>query len=106
MHYASRLLESAGLGNRVMVDMSHANSNKDHKRQVAVCADICSQLADGESRLMGVMIESNLMEGRQDLGDPASLTYGQSITDACIDWDDTLQCLDSLAEANRKRMGG
>ncbi|MCP5180063.1 MAG: 3-deoxy-7-phosphoheptulonate synthase [Pseudomonadales bacterium] len=100
VHYASRLLEQAGLGNRVMIDASHANSSKDHRKQIAVCRDIAGQLRAGEDRILGVMIESNLVEGRQDLkGDPSKLTYGQSITDACINWADTEACLGELAEA-------
>ncbi len=104
VHYASRLLESAGLGNKVMIDMSHANSSKDHKKQIAVCNDICGQLSDGEERIFGVMIESNLVEGRQDLGATlAELTYGQSVTDACIGWKDTEDCLRHLAQASAAR---
>ena len=104
VHYASRLLEQANLDRRVMVDMSHANSNKDHNRQIAVCDDLCAQLANGEERLLGVMVESNLVAGNQKIGPRDSLTYGQSITDACIGWDDTEQVLDKLADASRKRM--
>ena len=101
VHYASRILNQSDLGDRVMVDMSHANSAKDHNRQVAVCSDIAAQVAGGEDKIMGVMIESNLVAGRQSLG--KELTYGQSITDACIGWDDTVACLDQLAEAVAKR---
>ena len=101
VHYASRILNQSDLGDRVMVDMSHANSAKDHNRQVAVCSDIAAQVAAGEDKIMGVMIESNLVAGRQSLR--KELTYGQSITDACIGWDDTVACLDQLAEAVAKR---
>ena len=105
VHYASRLLESANLGNRVMVDMSHANSSKDHKKQIKVCRDIAGQLRDGESRILGVMIESNLQEGRQDLAPSLDeLTYGLSVTDACIGWSDTEACLEELADASRARV--
>jgi len=104
VHYASRLLEQAGLSNRVMIDMSHANSGKDHRAQIAVCKDICRQLEDFESRIFGVMIESHLIEGNQKLEEPEKLVYGQSITDACIGWEDTVSCLKLLAAANRKRM--
>jgi len=104
VHYASRLLEQAGLSNRLMVDMSHANSGKDHRQQLAVCEDICRQLSDGEPRIFGVMIESHLVEGNQKLGTPEALTYGQSITDACIGWDDTVRCLEDLAEASARRI--
>ena len=86
--------------------MSHANSNKDHKRQLSVCNDLCTQLSAGNQNIIGVMIESNLVEGRQDIkDDPDALTYGQSITDACINWSDTEQVLDQLAAAVRARRG-
>ena len=104
VHYAARLLEQAGLTNRVMIDMSHANSEKDHKKQIKVCDDICNQLRDHEPRIFGVMIESNLVEGNQKVGSPATLTYGQSITDACIGWEDTERCLTYLAEASAARI--
>ena len=104
IHYASRLLEGAGVCPRVMVDMSHANSQKDHRRQLLVCEDLCRQLVDRESRIMGVMIESHLVEGKQSIAAPAQLTYGQSVTDACIGWEDSVQCLAQLAEANGVRM--
>jgi len=74
--------------------MSHANSQKQHQNQLSVCTDICNQLAGGEDRLFGVMIESNLVAGNP---------YGQSITDACIDWDDSAKVLEQLAQANAKR---
>lgn len=102
---ASTLLEKAGLDARVMIDMSHANSEKQHRRQIDVCADICRQVADGEQRIFGVMIESNLVEGNQKIAPREALTYGQSITDACIGWDDSAQCLQALAEASAKRRG-
>ena len=104
VHYAARLLERAGAGPRVMVDMSHANSQKDHRRQLSVCEDICNQLADGEPRILGVMIESNLVEGNQKIATPDSMTYGQSVTDACIGWEDSVECLAKLAEANAARL--
>ena len=93
------MLNNAGVNNRIMVDMSHANSNKDHNRQRDVCNSLCTQIADGSEAIMGVMIESNLVEGKQDIGDGTDLTYGQSITDACLGWEDTHQCLRQLAEA-------
>ena len=89
VHYASRLLEQAGLTSRLMIDMSHANSGKDHNQQIRVCQDICKQVREGESRIFGVMIESNLVAGNQKIGAPESMTYGQSVTDACIGWEDT-----------------
>ena len=101
VHYASRILEQDALNGRLMIDASHANSQKDHARQIAVCQDIAGQVADGEDKIMGVMIESNLIEGRQNLG--SELVYGQSVTDACIGWDDTVACLGELAEAVRRR---
>ena len=104
VHYASRLLEQAGVCPRVMIDMSHANSQKDHRRQLAVCEDICQQLGEGEPRILGVMIESNLVEGSQKIGPRNKMTYGQSVTDACIGWEDSVQCLAQLASANAARM--
>ena len=104
VHYASRLLEQAGVCPRVMIDMSHANSQKDHRRQLAVCEDICQQLGEGEPRILGVMIESNLVEGSQKIGPRKKMTYGQSVTDACIGWEDSVQCLAQLASANAARM--
>ena len=107
VHYASRILEQGGLGDRVMIDASHDNSQKDPVRQLAVSADIARQLAAGEDKIMGVMVESNLVHGRQDLGpDPSRLVYGQSITDPCISWDETAACLDELAAAVTARNEG
>jgi 3-deoxy-7-phosphoheptulonate synthase len=103
VHHASQLLEKAGLDTRLMIDASHANASKDHRKQIAVCRDIAGQLRAGETRIIGVMIESNLVEGRQDLKDPTKLVYGQSITDACINWSDTEQCLKELSDANAAR---
>ncbi len=99
VHYASRLLEEAGLNRRLMIDMSHANSEKDHNKQLDVAADICRQVRGGEDRIFGVMIESNLKAGKQKIGPAEALTYGQSITDACIDWAATEQVLTELADA-------
>ena len=96
-----------GLPARVMIDCSHGNSQKDHRRQVEVSAEIGRQVAAGEQRIVGVMVESHLVEGRQDLKPGmtlASLNYGQSITDACIGWDATEEMLALLAEANRSRV--
>ena len=86
-----------------MVDCSHANSNKDYRRQAEVCRDIAAQIGDGESRIIGVMMESNLVEGRQDVVKGQALTYGQSITDACIAWETTEVLLQELAEAVKQR---
>jgi 3-deoxy-7-phosphoheptulonate synthase len=96
-------LGKAGFAARVMVDFSHANSRKDYQRQVQVAEDVAGQLADGEDRIFGVMIESHLKPGRQDLKPGIALDHGLSITDACIGWDDTVAVLDLLADAVRKR---
>ena len=82
-----------------MVDMSHGNSSKQHKNQLIVCEDIANQISSGESRITGVMIESNIEEGNQSAKDLDNLVYGKSITDACINWEDTKTCLNQLAEA-------
>ena len=95
----SNLLTESDLKASMMVDMSHGNSSKQHKKQIEVCKSICSQLVSGESRITGVMIESNLVEGNQSITRKQDLVYGQSITDACLNWDDTRSCLDSLSEA-------
>ena len=96
-------LRASGLPERLMIDASHANSQKDHANQIKVCATIEQQLAAGESRVIGVMIESHLIAGKQDLVIGKPLSYGQSITDACIGWNDSVGVLDSLAEAVRDR---
>lgn len=93
------LLENAGVNNKIMIDMSHANSNKQHQRQKDVCSVLCAQVSKRSAAIMGVMIESHLVEGNQSIGDGTNLTYGQSITDACLGWEDTYQCLNDLAEA-------
>ncbi|MBF2755946.1 MAG: 3-deoxy-7-phosphoheptulonate synthase [Gammaproteobacteria bacterium AqS3] len=98
-------LRRAGLDQRLLVDMSHGNSLKQHKRQLQVCADLCKQIAAGGDDIAGVMIESNLVEGNQSLGDdPGALRYGQSITDACIHWEDTEVCLRELNRAAAGRL--
>lgn len=84
---------------QVMIDFSHANSSKQHQKQIEVGADVAGQIAGGETRIIGVMIESHLKAGRQDLVVGQSLEYGQSITDACISWDDTAPLLRQLAQA-------
>jgi 3-deoxy-7-phosphoheptulonate synthase len=100
---AGRALAGAGLSDRLMIDFSHANSNKQHERQRDVCRDVSGQIAIGEDRIMGVMIESHLKAGRQDVTPGKPLVYGQSITDACIGWDDTRKMLKELAEAVEQR---
>ncbi len=95
-------LRAAGLPERVVVDASHDNSGKDPERQPAVVADVAGQVAGGNGAIVGVMLESFIAAGRQDLGE-GELTYGQSITDACMAWDTTVEVLDELAEAVRQR---
>jgi len=95
---ACAMLVKAGLPERVMIDCSHANSRKLHRRQRYVCRDICAQLSDGDKRIMGVMIESNLVEGSQNPNNKP-LVRGQSVTDACLSWDDTVPLLEQLAES-------
>jgi 3-deoxy-7-phosphoheptulonate synthase len=90
-------LEAAKLPPHLMVDCSHANSNKQHERQMDVAADIARQIAGGSRRIFGVMVESHLKD------DVSQLTYGQSITDACIDWDQSVQLLQGLADAVKAR---
>lgn len=103
IQHAAEQLEAHGLKALMMVDCSHANSMKDYRRQLAVCNDVASQVANGEHRIMGVMLESHLVEGRQDVTEGQLLTYGQSVTDACISWGNTELCLRELAEAVRAR---
>jgi 3-deoxy-7-phosphoheptulonate synthase len=96
-------LAAAGLAQRVMVDFSHANSSKQYQRQIDVGADVAGQIAGGDERIIGVMIESHLNPGRQDLVPGKPLAYGVSITDACIGWDDSEKLLHQLAAAVRER---
>jgi 3-deoxy-7-phosphoheptulonate synthase len=86
-----------------MVDFSHANSNKQYELQIEVGREIARQLAKGSRKILGVMIESHLIAGNQKVMPGQQLTYGQSITDACIGWDDTEQLLESVADAIRQR---
>ncbi len=96
-------LALAGLHQQVMIDFSHANSSKQYQRQIEVGHDVASQLATGDKRIMGVMIESHLVAGRQDMKPGVALNYGQSVTDACISWEDSVPLLRELAEAVRNR---
>jgi len=96
-------LRDAGLPARLMIDASHGNSDKDHRRQPAVARDIAAQIAQGEPGIIGVMMESFLVDGRQDLKDRKHLVYGQSITDACLGWEMTVPVLRELAAAVRAR---
>jgi len=100
---ACALLEKAGLPPRIMIDASHANSRKQPARQIDVTNDIATQIARGDKRIIGVMLESNLVEGRQDVVAGQPLTYGQSITDACMSWEDTEVLLKELSGAVRQR---
>ena len=102
---ASAMLVKAGLPTRIMIDASHANSRKIPARQIDVALDIATQIARGSSQIFGLMLESHLVEGRQDVVDGVPLTYGQSITDACMGWDDTKAVLTSLAAAASQRRG-
>ena len=96
-------LAASGLPQKVMIDFSHANSSKQFKRQMNVSDDVSAQVAGGDKAIFGVMIESHLVEGRQDLVDGKAATYGQSITDACIGWEDTETVLRQLADAVEAR---
>lgn len=96
-------LAAAGLAQRVMVDFSHANSSKQYQRQMDVGADVAGQIASGDERIIGVMIESHINPGRQDLVPGKPLAYGVSITDACIGWDNSEKLLHQLAAAVRER---
>jgi 3-deoxy-7-phosphoheptulonate synthase len=98
-------LEAAGLPGVVMIDCSHANSGKDHEKQPAVADDIAAQIAGGNRAIMGTMLESYLTAGTQKVVPGQDLTYGQSITDACMDWDTTERVLDVLSKAVRERRG-
>ena len=98
-------LTAAQLQPKVMIDFSHANSLKDAQKQLLVARDVANQLMAGEKRIMGVMIESHIQGGRQDLVKGGALEYGKSITDACISFEDTVTALSSLGEAVRRRRG-
>ena len=100
---AAKEISAAALASRLMVDFSHANSSKEFKRQLDVASDVANQLAQGEDRIFGVMVESHLVEGRQNLTPEKPLEYGKSITDACIGWDDSLTVLETLAQGVRSR---
>jgi 3-deoxy-7-phosphoheptulonate synthase len=100
---ASERLRAAGQNPRVLIDCSHDNSGKDHEKQPLVLGEIARQLEQGSDRVLGVMLESHLVAGRQELAASGALTYGQSITDACLGFDATLEALYALAAANRVR---
>ena len=107
---ACQELEGAKLAPRLMIDFSHANSSKQHLRQIEVARDIASQVGGGSRQVFGVMVESHLLDGAQKFtpgkDDPTQLHYGQSITDACLGWDDSLGVLQTLSEAVRARRRG
>ena len=96
-------LAKSGLAQRVMIDFSHANSSKNHQKQMDVSTDVAAQLAGGDQRIVGVMVESHLNAGRQDITPGKPLDYGVSVTDACINWSDTEALLNQLAGAVRER---
>ena len=96
-------LAKAKLPERLMIDCSHANAAKQYQKQAEVAADIAAQLSGGEKRVVGVMIESHLVEGRQEIVEGKPLRFGQSVTDACLGWDDSIKVLDTLADGVRKR---
>ena len=100
---AAKELAASGLEQRLMVDCSHSNSQKMYQRQIDVAREVARQVATGEDRVIGLMVESHLKAGRQDLVPGKPLVYGQSITDACIGWEDSVPLLKNLAEAVRKR---
>jgi 3-deoxy-7-phosphoheptulonate synthase len=102
---ACRELAEAQLGERLMIDCSHANAAKQYKRQIDVARDVAGQIAKGERRIVGVMVESHLIEGRQELVATRPLRFGQSVTDPCLGWDDSAALLETLAQAVRKRRG-
>ncbi|MFZ6770659.1 3-deoxy-7-phosphoheptulonate synthase AroG [Undibacterium sp. Di26W] len=100
---ACKDIANSGLASRLMIDASHANSSKNPANQIPVCADIAKQIAEGDTRIVGVMIESHLVAGRQDLVQGKELVYGQSVTDGCIDWDSSIQVLEGLADAVKQK---
>lgn len=100
---AGRGLADAGIPARIMIDFSHSNSSKKPEKQVEVGQDVARQVTGGDDRIFGVMVESHLKAGRQDLVPGKPLAYGVSITDGCIGWEESRSLLDTLAEAVRKR---
>ena len=100
---ACKAIAAQGLAARLMIDASHANSSKKPENQIPVCADIASPVAGGDSRIVGVMVESHLVAGRQDLIPGKELIYGQSVTDGCIDWSASVAVLENLAAAVKLR---
>ncbi len=105
INIASEEMEAAGHKPRMMIDFSHANSRKRHDKQISIAHDIAGQIARGDRRIIGAMIESNLVAGSQDIRQDQNMTYGQSVTDACIGWDESVPLLHALADAVRVRRG-
>ena len=103
VNIAAEEMENAGLTPRLMIDFSHANSRKQHDKQLEVGRDVAGQIGRGDMRIIGAMIESHLVGGNQDLTSGKPLIYGQSITDACLAWDDSVPLLEMLAEAVQER---
>jgi 3-deoxy-7-phosphoheptulonate synthase len=103
VNIAAEEIAEAGLLPKIMIDFSHANSRKKPEKQIQVCHDVAGQIGRGDTRIIGVMIESHLIAGRQDITRGRDLVYGQSVTDACVCWDDTLPMLYELAEAAARR---
>ncbi len=102
---AEEAMEAAKLPKRIMIDCSHANANKDHKRQALVARNVAGQLAEGNDSIIGIMLESHLHAGNQSLKNPADLAYGVSITDACIDWATTEELMSTLYDTLGDRVG-
>jgi len=100
---AAKSLAEAGIPGRIMIDCSHGNSSKDPAKQLVVGENVATQVAAGDARIIGIMVESHLKAGRQDLIPGKALIYGQSITDACVGWEDTRNLIDLLADAVRQR---
>jgi 3-deoxy-7-phosphoheptulonate synthase len=103
VNIAAEEIIEAGLTPKIMIDFSHANSRKRPEKQVQISHDVAGQIARGDRRIIGVMIESHLLAGRQDLTSERDLVYGQSITDACVGWNDTVPMLRELAAATAAR---
>jgi 3-deoxy-7-phosphoheptulonate synthase len=105
VNIAAEEIEESGLAPKIMIDFSHANSRKRPEKQIQVGRDVAGQIARGDRRIVGVMIESHLVAGRQDLRPDEPLVFGQSVTDACVGWDDTGPMLHELADAAARRRG-
>ncbi|MBM2803185.1 MAG: 3-deoxy-7-phosphoheptulonate synthase, partial [Deltaproteobacteria bacterium] len=103
VHATATSLAESGIPARIMIDCSHGNSGKEPAKQVGVGKDVAGQIAAGDARIFGVMVESHLKAGRQDLVPGKALVYGQSITDACVGWEDSRNLIDALADAVRQR---